>query len=59
MFLGMVKKESSRPGVVGDNLALEVYPSPQEISKPGEVCCEGQGKDVALISYGNGAYLSR
>lgn len=34
------------------------YPQPGDIARLGEVAVSGQGRDVAILTYGNGAYLS-
>ncbi len=38
---------------------LGVYPEPSQRIGLGEVAVHGDGKDVAIVSYANGAYLSR
>jgi 2-oxoisovalerate dehydrogenase E1 component len=43
----------------GDNLALEPYPPVEETIPYLEVGVEGDGKDLAILSFGNGAFLSR
>jgi len=45
----------------GDGLWTSAYPAPGE-AKPialGEIGVHGEGKDLAIVSYGNGYYLSR
>jgi 2-oxoisovalerate dehydrogenase E1 component len=36
-----------------------IQPSDAQLIKTGQLGCFGQGKDVCIISYGNGYYLSR
>ena len=43
----------------GDNLWLDYYPPVTEKIGVGEVGVYGQGKDLLIISFGNGYYLSR
>ncbi len=43
----------------GDGGMSFVYPPSDQIIAQGEIGVEGKGQDVAIISYGNGAYLSR
>ncbi|CUA86243.1 thiamine pyrophosphate-dependent enzyme [Pseudidiomarina woesei] len=44
----------------GDGGWLHEYPSPQEVTPAlGEPFTHGDGEDLAIISYGNGYYLSR
>lgn len=42
----------------GDGLWASEYPHPDEVQPFGEVSTRGDGKDVAIVSYGNGFYLS-
>ena len=35
------------------------YPDPSEVIGPGEVGVHGTGKDLAIVTFGNGTYLSR
>lgn len=42
-----------------DGLFLEVYPDATEKIDFGQIGIEGQGKQIAFISYGNGHFLSR
>jgi 2-oxoisovalerate dehydrogenase E1 component len=42
-----------------DGLFLEVYPDATEKIDFGQIGIEGQGKQLAIISYGNGHFLSR
>ncbi|WP_241971818.1 thiamine pyrophosphate-dependent enzyme [Aliidiomarina taiwanensis] len=42
----------------GDNGWMRDYPEPTERIAFGEVSTEGQGTDLAIVSYGNGFYLS-
>lgn len=45
----------------GDNGWTFDYPAPasKDEIKLGDVACHGDGKDIAIVTYGNGAYLSR
>lgn len=43
----------------GDGAMSFVYPDPEERLPFGEVGVHGKGKDLAIITYANGAYLSR
>lgn len=43
----------------GDNSWLGTYPAPDERIPLDSVGVYGQGKDLAIVSYGNGYYLSR
>ncbi len=43
----------------GDNGWLTPYPAPGERIALGEVGQHGQGRDLAIVTYGNGHYLSR
>jgi 2-oxoisovalerate dehydrogenase E1 component len=43
----------------GDQAWMHVYPSPDRRIALGEVAVHGSGTDLAIISYGNGCYLSR
>jgi 2-oxoisovalerate dehydrogenase E1 component len=43
----------------GDQAWMHVYPSPDRRIALGEVAVHGAGTDLAIISYGNGCYLSR
>lgn len=45
----------------GDNLWAFEYASPEQSTEMalGEIAVEGDGKDICIISYGNGYYLSR
>jgi len=43
----------------GDAAMSFTYPPVDELTPFGKVGVEGKGKDVAIISYANGAYLSR
>lgn len=42
-----------------DGAFMELYPSPDQTVSVGEVGQFGAGKDVAIVTYGNGCYLSR
>ncbi|RTE86631.1 MULTISPECIES: thiamine pyrophosphate-dependent enzyme [Gammaproteobacteria] len=42
----------------GDNLWLRDYPEPNEVITYGEVSTQGDGADIAIVSYANGFYLS-
>ncbi|MEM9318257.1 MAG: thiamine pyrophosphate-dependent enzyme [Pseudomonadota bacterium] len=42
----------------GDKAWMCRYPGPQERIPLGEVGVEGDGKDIAIVTYGNGRYLS-
>ncbi len=42
-----------------DGLMTFDYPQPGETIKIGEIGVEGNGTDVAIVSYGNGVFLSR
>ncbi|QYX55569.1 MFS transporter [Roseovarius sp. SCSIO 43702] len=42
----------------GDNGWLTPYPDPSERASFGEVGIEGDGDDLAIVTYGNGRYLS-
>ncbi|MBC6403570.1 MAG: MFS transporter [Hyphomonadaceae bacterium] len=44
----------------GDGAWMFDYPDPntQQRIKPGDIACHGDGKDLAVITYGNGTYLS-
>ncbi len=43
----------------GDGGWMGTYPAPDERIRLGEVGVHGQGRDLAIITYGNGHYLSR
>lgn len=44
----------------GDGGWMKHYPAPDTLPiKLGEVGIEGSGKDIAIVTYGNGVYLSR
>ncbi len=43
----------------GDNLWLSAYPHPDERLTFGAAGSHGDGKDLVIVSYGNGYYLSR
>ncbi|SEL11009.1 branched-chain alpha-keto acid dehydrogenase E1 component [Roseovarius nanhaiticus] len=43
----------------GDNAWIGTYPAPDERIRLGEVGVHGQGRDLAILTYGNGHYLSR
>ena len=45
----------------GDNEWTFPYPPPdtKEIARLGDVACHGTGEDLAIVTYGNGTYLSR
>ncbi len=43
----------------GDGGLCSYYPNPSETHSFGEAGLEGDGEDLAILSYGNGAYLSR
>ena len=43
----------------GDNGLTSIYPAPDARLAFGEVGVEGDGEDLAILSYANGAYLSR
>ena len=42
-----------------DNAFLGTYPAPDERISLGEVGIHGEGSDVAIVTFGNGTYLSR
>jgi 2-oxoisovalerate dehydrogenase E1 component len=42
-----------------DGAFMELYPSPDQSNSLGDVGQFGDGKDVAIVTYGNGCYLSR
>jgi 2-oxoisovalerate dehydrogenase E1 component len=42
-----------------DGAFMELYPSPDQSISLGQVGQFGGGKDVAIVTYGNGCYLSR
>ncbi len=42
-----------------DGLWLSNYPAPEESISLGEIRVHGDGSDVAIVTYGNGHYLSR
>ncbi len=46
-------------GAEGDGGWMHAYPEPSEILLPGALGVSGDGKDVAIISYANGCYLSQ
>ncbi len=37
---------------------MQRYPDPSEVIPLGEVGCEGRGTDLAIVTFGNGTYLS-
>jgi 2-oxoisovalerate dehydrogenase E1 component len=41
-----------------DGMWLHVYPEPGETAPLGEVAVTGDGTDIAIVSFGNGFYLS-
>jgi len=43
----------------GDNGWMTTYPAPGERIALGEVGMHGAGRDLAIVTYGNGHYLSR
>lgn len=43
----------------GDNGWMDTYPTPDERIPLDSVGVHGQGKDLAIVTYGNGYYLSR
>ncbi|MGJ8618547.1 MAG: thiamine pyrophosphate-dependent enzyme, partial [Sulfitobacter sp.] len=43
----------------GDNAWMRTYPAPGERIALGEVGVHGDGADLAIVTYGNGHYLSR
>ncbi len=43
----------------GDNAWMTTYPSPDQRIALGDVAVHGTGKDLAIVTYGNGHYLSR
>ncbi len=43
----------------GDNGWMTTYPAPGERIGLGELGVHGQGRDLAIVTYGNGHYLSR
>ncbi|QHQ35272.1 thiamine pyrophosphate-dependent enzyme [Algicella marina] len=43
----------------GDGAWLSPYPEPDQTLMPGELGIFGEGRDVAIVSYGNGFYLAR
>lgn len=43
----------------GDDGWVHDYPAPTETQPFGEVSVHGKGTDIAIVSYGNGYYLSR
>lgn len=43
----------------GDNEWMGTYPTPDERIPLGSVGVHGQGRDLAIVTYGNGYYLSR
>ena len=43
----------------GDNAWMNVYPNPDQRIELGEVGVHGDGSDLAIVTYGNGHYLSR
>ena len=43
----------------GDGAWMGTYPDPGETIPLGEVGVHGDGRDLAIVSYGNGHYLSR
>ncbi|SEO45446.1 branched-chain alpha-keto acid dehydrogenase E1 component [Salinihabitans flavidus] len=43
----------------GDGGWIGPYPAPDERIALGEIGVHGEGRDLAIVSYGNGAYLSR
>ncbi len=43
----------------GDNGWMTTYPAPSERIGLGELGVHGQGRDLAIVTYGNGHYLSR
>ncbi|WP_227268563.1 thiamine pyrophosphate-dependent enzyme [Roseobacter weihaiensis] len=43
----------------GDKGWMHVYPAPDRRLAVGEVAVHGAGTDLAIVSYGNGCYLSR
>ena len=45
--------------VACDPIALRTYPAPDQRLPLGEVGIEGKGTDLAIVTYGNGHYLSQ
>ncbi|RKF16079.1 MFS transporter [Roseovarius spongiae] len=43
----------------GDGAWMETYPAPDRVIGLGEVGVHGDGTDLAIVTYGNGHYLSR
>jgi 2-oxoisovalerate dehydrogenase E1 component len=43
----------------GDKGWMRLYPGPDERLSVGEIGVHGDGTDLAIVSYGNGAYLSQ
>lgn len=43
----------------GDAAWMTAYPSPDQRIALGDVAVHGKGKDLAIVTYGNGHYLSR
>ncbi|MGB0969306.1 MAG: MFS transporter, partial [Halocynthiibacter sp.] len=43
----------------GDGAWMRSYPAPDQRIAMGQVGVQGAGKDLAIVSYGNGHYLSR
>ncbi|MCV2894970.1 thiamine pyrophosphate-dependent enzyme [Lentibacter sp. XHP0401] len=43
----------------GDSAWMSTYPSPDQRIAIGDVGVHGSGKDLAIVTYGNGYYLSR
>ncbi|MEE4189277.1 MAG: thiamine pyrophosphate-dependent enzyme [Roseobacter sp.] len=44
--------------VEGDKAWMQVYPAPDRRLPLGEVAVHGAGRDLAIVTYGNGVYLS-
>ena len=42
----------------GDGLWMREYPDPSELLPFGQVTQHGEGRDLAIVTYGNGCYLS-
>ena len=38
---------------------MQTYPDPSEVIPCGQVGCHGTGEDLAIVTFGNGVYLSR
>lgn len=43
----------------GDGGWMRPYPAADEVARPGDYAVHGSGRDLAILTYGNGVYLSR